>query len=176
MLPLLLLLALNLPLRATTLVRFDLEGLTANAASVLVGTCTAASPRLIEGQPYTAYRFAVGEVVKGEVGTQLEVCLPGGVHQGHRLHLAGMPDFAPGEEVVLFLTGADPKGHAWPVGLGQGKFRVDRRGAAKPRVFQDTGGSQLLGPPAESLDGMELERFLARIRRLARPEGGEGGR
>ncbi|MBM3279860.1 MAG: hypothetical protein FJY95_17530 [Candidatus Handelsmanbacteria bacterium] len=161
---------------ATTLVRYDLEGLTHNAAAVLLGTCRESSPRLIGGQPHTLVVFEVGEVVKGQAGARLELCLPGGEHQGMKLHLAGMPEFAPGEEAVLFLTEPDRLGHPWPVGLGQGKFRVERRPAAKPRVFQQTGEVQLHGAPGASLDGMELEELLARVRRIAGQEAQSGGR
>lgn len=173
MLLLLLLLSLGGALQATTLVRYDLEGLTRTASWVLVGTCRESHIQLIAGQPHTFLSFEVGEVVKGQAGPRLEVCLPGGEYQGKRLHLAGMPEFKPGEEVVLFLTEPDRLGHPWPVGLGQGKFRVERNPAAKPRVFQGTGEVQLYGAPGASLDGMELEEFLSRVRRIA--EEGAGG-
>lgn len=166
------LLWLAAPLGATTLVRYDLEGLTRNAASVFVGTCKEVRAELIDGKPYTCFLFTVGEVVKGQAQSELEVRLPGGEQQGVRVHLAGMPRFAPGEEVVLFLTEADPEGRAWPVGLGQGKFRIERPAAAKARVFQQAGGAVLHGPAGnEALSGMPLEEFLARVRQLA----GEGG-
>ncbi|MBI2502407.1 MAG: hypothetical protein HYW07_04135 [Candidatus Latescibacteria bacterium] len=170
MLPLLLLLSLCGALQATTLVRYDLEGLTHTAVCVLVGTCKETQTELIAGQPYTRLVFEVGEVVKGQAGSRLEVCLPGGEYQGKRLHLAGMPQFAPGEEVVLFLTEPDRLGHPWPVGLGQGKFQVQRDAAAKRRVFQDATEARLYGVQGASLNGMELEEFLSRVRRIA----GEG--
>lgn len=160
------------PLWATTLVRFDLERLTRNASCVFVGTCEEAQAEILEGRLYTRIRFAIGEVVKGQAGKEIEVHLPGGERQGVRVHLAGMPQFAPGEEVVLFLTEPDRRGHAWPVGLGQGKFQVERGGAAKPRVFQQAEEAALYGTPgAETLNGMPLDEFLARVRGFA----GEGG-
>lgn len=168
MLPLLLLLSLCGALQATTLVRYDLEGLTRTADRVLVGICKESHTELIAGQPYTWLTFEVGEVVKGQAATSLEVCLPGGEYRGQRFHLAGMPQFAPGEEVVLFLTEPDRLGHPWPVGLGQGKFRVQRDGAAKARVFQDAGEARLYGTQGATLDGVGLEEFLSRVRRLAK--------
>lgn len=174
MLPLLLLLSLCGVLQATTLVRFDLEGLTRTADRVLVGTCKESHIELIGGQPYTRLTFEVGEVVKGQAGTSLEVCLPGGEYRGQRLHLAGMPQFAPGEEVVLFLTEPDRLGHPWPVGLGQGKFRVQRDAAAKARVFQDAGEARLYGAQGASLNGMDLEEFLSRVRGLVKEGPGDG--
>ena len=173
MLQFLFLLSLATALQATTLVRYDLQGLTRNAACVFVGTCRESHAELIGGQPYTCLTFEVGEAVKGQVGTTLEVCLPGGEYQGRRLQLAGMPRFAPGEEVVLFLTEPDRLGHPWPVGLGQGKFRVQRDAAAKPRVIQDTGE---YGTRGAGLDGIELEAFLAKVRQLVKEGGDDAAR
>lgn len=174
MLPLLL--SLCGALQATTLVRYDLEGLTRAAKSVFVGTCRESHTELIGGQPYTRLTFEVGEVVKGQTAATLEVCLPGGEYQGRRLELAGMPQFAPGEEVVLFLTEPDPQGHPWPVGLGQGKFRVQRDAAAKARVYQNAGEARLYGTPGASLDGMELQEFLSRVREVAKEDAGDAQR
>lgn len=168
MLPFLVLLSLCGALQATTLVRYDLEGLTRRADRVFVGTCKESHTELIGGQPYTRLKFEVGEVVKGQAVTSVEVCLPGGEYGGQRLYLAGMPQFAPGEEVVLFLTEPDRLGHPWPVGLGQGKFRVQRNAAAKARVFQDTGEARLYGAQGAGLNGMELDEFLSRVRQLVK--------
>ena len=167
------LLSLATALQATSLVRYDLKGLTHNAAWVLVGTCKEAQPEVIAGRIYTRLLFSVSEMVKGQIATQLEVYLPGGAHQGVRTSVAGMPQFAPGEEVALFLTEADRLGHPWPVGLGQGKFRVQRDAAAKPRVLQDTGEAQLYGAPGTTLSGMSLEEFLSQVRHLAKEEAGD---
>ncbi len=161
---------------ATTLLRYDLERLTNTASTVLVATCRASSPRLLDGQPHMLAVFEVGEVVKGQHGSRLEVCLPGGEFQGMKLHLAGMPEFAPGEEVVLFLTEPDRRGSPWPVGLGQGKFRVERHPAAKAQVFRNLDGVQMWGAPGPSLDGMALEELLARVRRIAERGEGDHGR
>ena len=170
------LLFLATSLQATTLVRYDLQGLTRNAARVVVGTCKEAEPRVIEGRTYTRLLFTLSEVVKGQAATELEVCLPGGEDRGVKTSIAGMPQFAPGEEVVLFLTEADRLGHPWPVGLGQGKFRVQRDAAAKPRVFQDTGAAQFYGAPGATLSGIPLEEFLTQVRQLVKEGGGDGSR
>ncbi|MSR82271.1 MAG: hypothetical protein EXS58_05020 [Candidatus Latescibacteria bacterium] len=176
MLPFLLLFSLCGTLEAITLLRFDLEALARTAICVIVGTCTVSQTEIIAGQPYTQLTFEVGEVVKGQAGASLKVCLPGGEYRGRQLHLAGMPQFAPGEEVVLFLTEPDWLGHPWPVGLSQGKFRVQRDAAAKLRVRQDAGEARLHGGQGASLDEMELEEFLSRVRRLAKEGPGDAQR
>ena len=169
------------PSRATSLLRFDLEDLTANAAQIFVGTCTASSTELVDGRVYTRIHFDVSQSLKGDLPDQVAVYLPGGEHQGTRVQIVGMPTFAPEEEIVLFLTAQNQRGHAWPVGLAQGKFHIERRGAAqKARVLQNLDGLSFYAPTgtAKSTDkqadlgDMALEEFLAQIRALTGAERG----
>ena len=160
------------PLAATTVQRFDLAALTANAERVVVGVCSQAEPQWVRGQIYTRYVFSVSQAIKGPATSQLELYLPGGHLQGAVTRIIGMPVFAPGDEAVLFLTAANALGHAWPVGLAQGHFAIKRSAANKPRVFQELDGLTLhtepqsapkKAPPDEPVQGMSLDQFLARV-------------
>lgn len=158
---------------AATVERLALPELTARAGQIFVGRCQRAEPELRKGKIYTRYLFAVEETVKGQVQREVELLLPGGAHQGIRTRVPGMPVFSPGEEVVLFLTGT-PSNPSWPVGLGQGKFRIERRGAAKrARVFQELDGLSFTLPAAGKaalllpIQGMPLETFLSQVRALS---------
>ena len=86
-----------------------------------------------------------------------------------------MPAFVPSEEFILFLTAENRPGHAWPVGLGQGKFRIERSGAAKQaRVYQDLDGLSIYDPTAAkpvppgpaAQQGLPLDQFLGQVRAL----------
>jgi hypothetical protein len=164
-------------LDATTVQRFDLEELTENAEVVFMGTCQSASTEQVGGQVFTRYRFAVAETLKGGPRQNLELLLPGGRFEGTRIRIPGMPAFAPGEELVLFLTVEGRPGYAWPVGLGQGKFRIERRGAAKPaRIYQELDGLSFYTPAAKPapagstpLQGIPLDQFLGQVRALITP-------
>ena len=166
-----------LPSAATTVQRFDLSDLTANAERIVVGICREATPQLVNGQIYTRYLFAIDESIKGQNDARLELHLPGGHFQGVFNHIAGMPVFSPGEEAVLFLTRANELGHAWPVGLAQGRFAIVRSDSSAARVFQELHGLSLYENSAaakktravETIQGMPLESFLARIRTIAQP-------
>ena len=125
----------------TTVWRYDLESLSLQSERILVGRCTASTTEVAEGGLFTRVVVAVDEVVKGVESEEVILRLPGGQANGRRLHVAGMPTFVPGEEVVLFLTEEDPSYGAWPLGLAQGKFRVERGGLSKQaQVFQDLSG------------------------------------
>ena len=171
------LVCLATPLAATTVQHFDLAALTANAERIVVGVCRQAQPQWVRGQLYTHYVFSVSQVIKGPATAQLELHLPGGQLQGTVTRIVGMPVFAPGDEAVLFLTAANALGHAWPVGLAQGHFAIKRSAANKPHVVQALDGLALhpephrapkKGPPAESIQGMPLDQFLARVHTLTK--------
>ena len=169
---------LSSSLGATTVQRFQMEDLAGNAERVFVGTCQTASTEQVDGQLFTRYRFAVTETLKGDSRQNLELLLPGGEARGTRVRIPGMPVFVPGEELVLFLTAENRLGHAWPVGLAQGKFRIERRGAAKQaRVYQELDGLSFYAPTAAksaatqpvSLQGLPLDQFLGQVRALIAP-------
>ena len=160
-----------------TVERFRLDQLADQAARVLVVTCIQSEPDLIDGAIYTRYKFTVTETVKGPAQKELELHLPGGQFQGVRSRIAGIPTFAPGSESVLFLTAPNRLGHAWPIGLAQGAFRIERRDDGAARVYQRLDGLTVYEGAAkqanqsESIQGAELHTFLRRVRALAGIQG-----
>lgn len=173
---------LTTPLTATTVQRFDLAALTANAERIVVGVCRQAQPQWMRGQIYTRYVFSVSQTIKGPAIAQLELHLPGGHLQGAVTRIVGMPVFVPGDEAVLFLTAANALGHSWPVGLAQGHFAIKRSAANRPHVFQELDGLALhtephsaskKAPPDEPVQGMPLDQFLARVRALTQDQSPE---
>jgi hypothetical protein len=170
--PLLISIALSCPAAGTTIQYFGLAELTQHAATIFLGTCDSAVDVEIDGHPYKRISFAVHQTLKGEKRATRTVYLPGGQSKGQLVRYVGMPHITPDEEIVLFLTPADPQGHAWPVGLSQGKFSV-RRADGSARVGRDLHGASLYGTPApgaakaaERLDGMPLDQFLQHVRHL----------
>lgn len=164
-------------IHATTVERFSLDQLAGQAARILVVTCLKSEPELINGAVYTRYEFAVSETVKGPSQQQLELHLPGGLFQGIQSRIAGMPTFASGSESVLFLTAQNELGHAWPIGLGQGAFRIERSIDSAARVYQRLEGLTMrnaVAKPAgriEPVQGADLRLFLNRVRALAGVQG-----
>lgn len=175
-----LLLLLASPVLPATVVRLDLPDLTQRAGRIVLARCLSANPERAENGIETRYRFVVDQTVKGDTSSTVELVLPGGLLDGVRTRVPGMPDFAPGNEVVLFLSRAGDTGAIWPIGLGQGKYSVQRTGAAKSaRVYQDHAGLHFTESAVTTGqgmgDGMPLEDFLARVRTLV-TEQAEGGR
>ena len=170
-------LALIAPGMGTTLLHYDLEELTRHADRVFVGVCESSRAELVDGRIYTRLQFSVKEMVKGAPAEEIVLRLPGGEYQGVRLHLVGMPAFTVGEELVLFLTAEDRLTHAWPVGLAQGKFRIEySQPAGKAHVRRELEGVSLHHAPSASAkkiapleqpDGLPLDEFLDKVRGFA---------
>ena len=78
--------------------------------------------------------LAVFESLKGDPGPTVTFRVPNGQVGRYRRILVGAPEFADGDEVVVFLRGRAP---AMPsiVGLSQGLYRVSHDAAARPLVM-----------------------------------------
>jgi hypothetical protein len=73
--------------------------------------------------------LSVTETMKGTPGTQAMFRVPGGRVGRLRRVMAGAPEFAIGDEVILFLKGRAPA-LATPYGLSQGVYRISRAAGA----------------------------------------------
>lgn len=131
-------------LHATTLARMDLRELARQSAYIArarcVNTTGQSSSRLI----WTLSTFVVTEAWKGNPPSPFTIRLPGGEAAGRRVTVEGAPQFAVGEEVVLFLS-TDTGRQMTIVSWAQGTFRIHRnpRTGAMDAV-QDTAGLQVL--------------------------------
>src|SRR5207253_2405678 len=80
--------------------------------------------------PSTWVTFAVDQIIKGKVPSGLTIKQFGSatpLSDGSILNLPGLPAYAPGDEMVLFLSGESAAGFCSPIGLAQGKFPIVRR-------------------------------------------------
>ncbi len=162
-------------LHATTVERFSLSQLSAQAHRIVVATCTGRQTESLDGQIFTRYTFSVDETVKGNAQPHIELYLPGGTLEGVQSRIAGMPEFILQSEHVLFLTEQNHVGFAWPIGLGQGTFRIERTADNTARVYQRLDGLTLYeqtakAAPTPSIQGSELHTFLQTVRTLAGDE------
>jgi hypothetical protein len=163
---------------ATVVVRLDLRRLVSEAEAIFEGRCLATRPVLDgAGRIATAIRVGVVRAWKGAAaGGEVEFVIPGGEMGELGLAIPGMPTFSPGEDLLLFLSPASvASGVRMPVGLGQGKFAVERdpRGGGR-RLVRSLGGLDLVDPdtgapltsPGE--ERFDYEALTAAIGRLVR--------
>lgn len=115
--------------RATTVKSFAFEGICETAQTIVHVRCLERKSMRFANRDgiYTQTRFEVLEVVKGQIGSELVLVLPGGQWDGQHLQVPGVPQFVVDEETVLFLSEPDDFGSPWPVGLGQGCYGVTEK-------------------------------------------------
>ncbi|MFT7669575.1 MAG: hypothetical protein ACI8X5_002280 [Planctomycetota bacterium] len=117
----------NSDVDAGTAVRLDIDELVNEADQVFEGYVRESKAvRTAEGRIETEYTIEVDRVFFGDVPGNYSVRIPGGIlEDGYGLILPGLPEVLAGEEVILFLSEAGGSGVRMPVGLSQGKFRVE---------------------------------------------------
>jgi hypothetical protein len=165
-----------LPLRAleaTTVVALA-DGDLARVARTIVHGDVVAKRSFVAaegGRIYTEYRFAARELLKGSGNGDGTVTFRewGGEVGGVRYWIPGLQGYEVGEEVVAFLGAPDARtGVGFTVGLGQGKFTVEREHATgRAKVRRSLEQLDVVGrpgvPSAQSAP-RELDGFLATIR------------
>ncbi len=104
---------------------------------------------------YTEVTLAIDTVYRGQdVPKTYVMRLMGGLGKdGIALSVPGMPEFKPGDDVVLFLEKVGV-GHV-PCGLGQGVWRVAPGVMGQPVVYRDLGGLAIM---ARGADGKLTEQ------------------
>jgi len=120
----------------------------------------------------TVVTMSVTEVLKGRPGGDVTFRMPGGEVGRYRRVIVGVPRFAPGDDVVVFLRGRAP---ALPTvfGLDQGLFRVtpgpDGRATVAPApIAAPASGSVRVVRGDAARRPVALETFVRDVRARAR--------
>lgn len=116
---------------ATTQTPINLADLVTTSSQIVVGTVTAVRPAHAGGLPTTEVELKVSDTLRGTAQQTLTfrtVGLSGSptVENGRRLlgQAPGLPQYAVGENVLLFLGPTSALGLRAPVGLQLGKFAL----------------------------------------------------
>lgn len=172
------LLLLALSAEAATYRRMSLDDLVQSSDYVIYGRVIASH---VQWDPTTQTIWTRTELLvldgpKGQAATSIGVTEPGGILDGHGELYPGVPQFYPGEEVVLFIYRA-PGNRLRVTGLLQGVYSVitDRRtgerraqAAAPHREVVYEEGSPYAPKAALGAGGAEkLSSFLYAIRQKA---------
>lgn len=135
---------------ATTVLRFEREELARRATRVFVGEVLEVEALRDEtGRIVTRVLFEVAADGwwKGAGERRQELRFPGGVlaAEGQALIVPGMPQFERGEQALIFACEVARGAHtlAVPVGLKQGKLRVQMRPNGQRVLARELGGLEL---------------------------------
>src|SRR5262249_49584942 len=117
---------------ATTLVRMDLDDLTAQSSAVVYARIAASRTEWDGAHTaiFTIYTVEPIEYLKGQLGGTFELREPGGERDGLAMRIASVPVFHAGDEAVLFVW-TDKRGSHQVIGFEQGAVhvRTDASGA-----------------------------------------------
>jgi hypothetical protein len=143
---------------ATSVQHLTLDQTVQRAERIVHATVTEMhSGRDDAGLPATWITLHVAQTLKGAQRKQFTIKQYGVAEplpDGSVTRIAGLPRYAVGEEVVLFLHAESRRGFTSPVGLGQGCYRINRT-ALRPRVRREAGGG-----------ATDLDEFLSTVQRL----------
>jgi len=167
-------------LYATTVRPLGLEEMVALADRIFVGEVTEVKEGKDEHGTFVTYvTFSASHASKGEVPPKLTIKQLGRRtpdESGRIFRIPGLPTYHVGEEVVLFLHGTSQRGFTSPVGLGQGKFKVIRKGS-NAFAENELGGARLhswkrygLKTVQGSAGTMELSGFLSVVERMIKSQ------
>ncbi len=158
---------------AATLERLSLEEMTARSTAIVRGRAVSNSAVQIGSIIYTKTRFEVLERWKGPEGAAVDVMEPGGTLSSPAGQITqsfpGVPRFAPGREMVLFLwTG--PSGRTQIIGLTQGAFEVSRNASTgEMETSRNPSGELMLEPGSgKPVEDHPISMPLRRLERHVR--------
>jgi len=135
------------PAHAATVLKVDVAEATRLSQWVVRARVVSLAPldlRASGDSIYTEVTLAIDTVYRGkDVPKTYVMRMLGGLGKdGIALSVPGMPEFKPGEDVVLFLEKVGI-GHV-PCGLGQGVWRVAPGVLGQPVVYRDLGGLAIM--------------------------------
>ncbi len=147
----------------TTLAPMSVAQMTQAASVVARARCLGTRSQWEDGEIWTRARFRVAEVWKGRAPGNIEVRLLGG-RSGHLVStVAGVPQFVPGEEVVLFLE-RTRSGALSVTGFSEGTFRLRHDAAGRVFAVEDSAALMLhAGAEAGGDGGAKARRPMALV-------------
>lgn len=161
-------LLLSPALAATTLARMSIEEMSHAAPVIVRAICVSNRVVWDSGEIWTFTSFDVTETWRGSVPARIAIRLLGGTSGNLTSIVAGVPRFAPGDDVVLFLEHT-PRGDFSILSWAQGTFRVEHHAPhAGATVTQATAAVATYRPKTRRFEttgirNMPLAAFRARV-------------
>lgn len=152
---------------AAIVVPMPVEMLADHAGAVVVGSISEISSYRAEGPAGILSRVVLIDVqfLKGgpaaAAPSTLEFTVPGGTVEQLSLHVCGAPDFAVGQQWVLFLL---PRFRTHPVvGVSQGAFQVRADEAGIERMYTAAGRKLISLPPTGFVQSADDDSSSVRV-------------
>jgi hypothetical protein len=160
----------GVPLSAMVVVPAEFSEMVTASELVVHGRVAEIRPQIVGDRRTieTVVTLTVLDAIKGQPGMTVYFRVPGGQIGRYRRFMVGAPEFAAGDEVVLFLKGRPPA-VPFPFGLSQGVYRVVRAGDGRslvtPPIVSEAAGRVVRGDASRR--PLELSVFTRNIRAIA---------
>lgn len=152
---------------ATTILPSDFAEMVAGSPTIVHGTVVDVRSQATAGREAieSIVTVAVITPIAGAAAARIAFRMPNGQIGRYRRVTVGAPEFAAGDEVVLFLSGRPPV-VPMPFGLNQGVYRVLRAGAQTMviPVVPSGAGRVVRGDPARR--PMTVDAFARKVREI----------
>jgi hypothetical protein len=154
------------PAAAMVTLPAEFSEMLAESQLVVHGRVVAVEPYETAGRKTIESRVVVQVVdaLKGDARSEVYFRVPGGQIGRYRRIMVGVPVFAPGDEIVVFLRGQAPA-LPMPLGVTQGVYRVTRAsGRAVVTLPPSVASSLRRGDP--SRQPLALDAFMDLVRTM----------
>ena len=147
-------------------IKMTAKDLTERSTAVLYGKCSKVKSEWNDRKDliFTYVTVVPEEYVKGNLGAEAVITIPGGQVDDIRYEVSEMPLFVEGEEVVAFVW-TNPAGKNLITGGYQGKMKIEKDIKTGKRMVQDA-GAEIQAPG--QVKKVQLEDFVVKLKGWAK--------
>ena len=147
-------------------IKMTAKDLTERSTAVLYGKCSKVKSEWNDRKDliFTYVTVVPEEYVKGNLGSEAVITIPGGQVDDIRYEVSEMPLFVEGEEIVAFIW-TNPAGKHLITGGYQGKMKIEKDGKTGKRMVQDA-GAEIQAPG--QVKKVQLEDFVVKLKGWAK--------
>jgi len=143
------------------------KDLTQRSTAVLYGKCSKVKSEWNDKKDIILTQVTVvpEEYIKGNLGSEAIITIPGGQVDDILYEVSEMPVFVEGEDVVAFIR-TNSAGKNLITGGYQGKMKIDKDKKTGQRMVQDSGAEILA--PGQIKKAEKLEDYVAKLKGWAK--------
>jgi hypothetical protein len=160
------------------LIKMSAKDLTEQSTSVLYGKCSKIKSEWSADKSiiYTYVTVVPEEYIKGNLGSEVTLTIPGGQVGDIKYEVSDMPLFNEGEDVVAFIW-TNPAGKNLITGGSQGRMKIEKDAKTGKRMVHGISSVGITKPEAKGIDITEktgkpekvpLDDFVTKLKGYAK--------
>lgn len=150
-------------------IKMSAKDLTERSTAVLYGKCSKVKSEWNEKKDiiYTYVTVVPEEYIKGNLGSEAIITVPGGQVGDILYEVSEMPIFVEGEEVVAFIW-TNAAGKNLMTGGYQGKMKIEKDEDTGKRMVQDAESETTVPGQVRKAERIQLEDFVVKLKGWAK--------